>query len=54
MLHGAETWVLDRQQVNRLLATEMDVWLRAGRKSRKLNLYCINEAVIAAQCPATS
>ena len=34
MLYGAETWTLDRQNANKLLATEMDYWRRAARKSR--------------------
>jgi hypothetical protein len=35
LLYGAETWTLNTQQVNKLLATEMDVWRRSARKSRK-------------------
>jgi hypothetical protein len=34
LLYGAETWTLNAQQVNKLLATEMDFW-RSARKSRK-------------------
>jgi hypothetical protein len=34
LLHGAETWTLNTQQTNKLLATEMDFW-RSARKSRK-------------------
>jgi hypothetical protein len=32
---GAETWTLNTQQANKLLATEMDFWRRSARKSRK-------------------
>jgi hypothetical protein len=35
LLHGAETWTLNTQQANKLLATEMDFWRRSARKSRK-------------------
>jgi hypothetical protein len=35
LLYGAETWTLNRQQANKLLATEMDFWRRSARKSRK-------------------
>jgi hypothetical protein len=35
LLYGAETWTLDTQQANKLLATEMDFWRRSARKSRK-------------------
>jgi hypothetical protein len=35
LLYGAETWTLNTQQANKLLATEMDVWKRSVRKSRK-------------------
>jgi hypothetical protein len=35
LLYGAETWTLNMQQANRLLATEMDFWRRSARKSRK-------------------
>jgi hypothetical protein len=31
LLHGAETWTLNTQQANKLLATEMDFW-RSARK----------------------
>jgi hypothetical protein len=34
LLYGAETWALNTQQANKLLATEMDFW-RSARKSRK-------------------
>jgi hypothetical protein len=34
LLHGAETWTLNTQQANKLLATEMDFW-RFARKSMK-------------------
>jgi hypothetical protein len=34
LLYGAETWTLNTQQANKLLATEMDFW-RCARKSRK-------------------
>jgi hypothetical protein len=34
LLYGAETWTLNTQQANKLLATEMDFW-RSERKSRK-------------------
>jgi hypothetical protein len=35
LLYGAETWSLNTQQANKLLATEMDFWRRSARKSRK-------------------
>jgi hypothetical protein len=35
LLYGAETWILNTQQVNKFLATEMDFWRRSARKSRK-------------------
>jgi hypothetical protein len=35
LLYGAETWTLNTQQANKLLATEMDFWRRSARKSRK-------------------
>jgi hypothetical protein len=35
LLYGAETWSLNIQQANKLLATEMDFWRRSARKSRK-------------------
>jgi hypothetical protein len=38
LLYGAETWTLNTQQANRLLATEMDFWRRSARKSRKENV----------------
>jgi hypothetical protein len=38
LLYGAETWTLDTQQANKLLATEMDFWRRSARKSRKENV----------------
>jgi hypothetical protein len=34
LLYGAEAWTLNRQQANKLLATEMDFW-RSARISRK-------------------
>jgi hypothetical protein len=34
LLYGAETWTLNTQQANKLLATEMDFW-RSARKSMK-------------------
>jgi hypothetical protein len=34
-LYGTETWSLNTQQANKLLATEMDFWRRSARKSRK-------------------
>jgi hypothetical protein len=34
-LNMAETWTLNTQQANKLLATEMDYWRRSARKSRK-------------------
>jgi hypothetical protein len=30
-----QTWTLNTQQANKLLATEMDFWRRSARKSRK-------------------
>jgi hypothetical protein len=35
LLYAAETWTLNTQQANKLLATEMDFWGRFARKSRK-------------------
>jgi hypothetical protein len=35
LLYGAETWTLNTQQANKLLAIEMDFWRRSARKSRK-------------------
>jgi hypothetical protein len=35
LLYGTETWTLNTQQANKLLATEMDFWRRSARKSRK-------------------
>jgi hypothetical protein len=35
LLYGAETWTLNTQQANKLLANEMDFWRRSTRKSRK-------------------
>jgi hypothetical protein len=35
LLYGAETWTLNTQQANKLLATEMDFWRISARKSRK-------------------
>jgi hypothetical protein len=35
LLYGAETWTLNTQQENKLLATGMDFWRRSARKSRK-------------------
>jgi hypothetical protein len=35
LLYGAETWTLNTQQENKLLATETDFWRRSARKSRK-------------------
>jgi hypothetical protein len=35
LLYRAETWTLNTQQANKLLATEMDFWRRSARKSRK-------------------
>jgi hypothetical protein len=34
LLYGADTWTLNTQQANKLLATEMDFW-RSARKSGK-------------------
>jgi hypothetical protein len=35
LLYVAETRTLNTQQANKLLATEMDLWRRSARKSRK-------------------
>jgi hypothetical protein len=35
LLHGEETWTLNTQQANKLLATEMDFWRRSAGKSKK-------------------
>jgi hypothetical protein len=35
MLHGSETWTLNRRQQSKLLATEMDYWRRSARKPRR-------------------
>jgi hypothetical protein len=35
LLYGAETWTLNTQQANKLLANEVDFWRRSVRKSRK-------------------
>jgi hypothetical protein len=35
LLYGAETWTLNTQQANKLLATEIDFRRRSDRKSRK-------------------
>jgi hypothetical protein len=35
LLYGAVTWILNTQQANKLLATELDFWRRSARKSRK-------------------
>jgi chromosome condensin MukBEF complex kleisin-like MukF subunit len=35
LLYVAETWTLNTEQANKLLATEMDFWRRSARKSRK-------------------
>jgi hypothetical protein len=35
LLYGAETWTLNTEQANKLLATEMDFWKRSARKSKK-------------------
>jgi hypothetical protein len=35
LLYEAVTWTLNTQQVNKLLATEMDFWRRFARKSRQ-------------------
>jgi hypothetical protein len=35
LLYGAETWTLNTQQADKLLATEMNFWRRCARKSRK-------------------
>jgi hypothetical protein len=37
LLYGAETWTLNTQQANKLLATEMDFW-KSARKSRKVKV----------------
>ena len=34
MLYGSEKQTLNRSHANKLLATEMDYWRRAARKSR--------------------
>jgi hypothetical protein len=33
-LYGAETWSLNTQQANKLLATEMDFWRRKSEKEK--------------------
>jgi hypothetical protein len=38
LLYGAETWTLNAQQANKLLATELDFWRRSARKSRKVKV----------------
>jgi uncharacterized protein (DUF2252 family) len=35
LLYGTETWTLNTQQANKLLASEMDFWRRSARKSKK-------------------
>jgi hypothetical protein len=35
LLYGAETWTLNTQQANKLLATEMDFWRRSARNQGK-------------------
>jgi hypothetical protein len=35
LIYEAETWTLNTQEANKLLATEMDFWRRSARKSRK-------------------
>jgi hypothetical protein len=35
LLYGAETWTLNTQQANKLLATETDFWRKSLRKLRK-------------------
>jgi hypothetical protein len=35
LLYRAETWTLNTQQANKLLATEIHFWRRSERKSRK-------------------
>jgi hypothetical protein len=35
LLYGAETWTLNTQEANTLLATEMDFCRRSARKSKK-------------------
>jgi hypothetical protein len=35
LLYRAETWTLNTQQANKLLAAEMDFWRRSARKSKK-------------------
>jgi hypothetical protein len=35
MLYGSETWILNRRQQNKLLATEIDYWRCSTRKSRR-------------------
>jgi hypothetical protein len=43
LLYGAETWTLNTQQANKLLATEMDFWRRSARKSRE---YKVRNVII--------
>jgi hypothetical protein len=38
LLYGAETWILNTQQANKLLATEMNFWRRSATKSRKVKV----------------
>jgi hypothetical protein len=45
LLYGAETWTLNTQQANKLLATEMDFWRRSARKSSK---YKVRKGTIRA------
>jgi hypothetical protein len=35
LICGAETWTLNTQHTNKLLANEMDFWRRSARKSWK-------------------
>jgi hypothetical protein len=42
LLYGAETWTLNTQQANKLLATEMDFWRRSASKSREENVRNVN------------
>jgi hypothetical protein len=35
LLYGAETRAVNKQQANKLLATEMDFWRRSARKSKE-------------------
>jgi hypothetical protein len=35
LLYGAETWTLNTQQANKLLATEMDFWRRSAKNQGK-------------------